>query len=300
MIIDATIFVYNTFFFPSPELSTTVRISEYFGWEIIPDSIFTNHIGNCGNVKYSTSKYGFRTFGDIDSKKNKIFIIGDSFTEAYTVMGGNTYYDYLMRNSDVEIFAYGCQGYSTLQEFMVLDAYYDIIKPNVIVIQFCRNDYFDNLYELDNNTIGEINYKRPYYIDGHIKYYNPDTKSNFNPLLISPFLKVLYTNTIYERKSAKHSVLKVKEILRLMKKRSGDTPILLFSVDHSEYYGYKMIDICESCGIRYIPYVSENVKKENKSGAKTDCMPHDPHWNHLGHRIAGKVILNYLLKNGYM
>ena len=65
--------------------------------------------------------------GKINTKKRKILIIGDSFTEGVNVNNDEVYYNYLDTNK-YEIFAYGCGGYGTLQEFMIIDEYFDEIK----------------------------------------------------------------------------------------------------------------------------------------------------------------------------
>ena len=72
-------------------------------------------------VKRSQKDYGFRMFGDLRSARPKVFVIGDSFTQASQVSDDDTYYAYLKDTLGVEVFAYGAGGYGTLQEYMILD-----------------------------------------------------------------------------------------------------------------------------------------------------------------------------------
>jgi hypothetical protein len=108
--------------------------STYIGWETKSYQSWKRYVEGYGEIVFSTSQYGFRVFGDINTKKKKILVVGDSYTEGTTVSDGYLYYDYIKRNhKNVEIFAYGAGGYSSLQEYMIVDKYFDIIKPDLII-----------------------------------------------------------------------------------------------------------------------------------------------------------------------
>jgi len=53
----------------------------------------------------------------------------------------DTYYAIIKRKLDAEVFAYGAGGFGTLQEYMILDRYVDMIHPSLILWQFCLNDF---------------------------------------------------------------------------------------------------------------------------------------------------------------
>jgi hypothetical protein len=57
------------------------------------------------------------------------------------VSDGDTYYAIIKRKLDAEVFAYGAGGFGTLQEYMILDRYVDMIHPSLILWQFCLNDF---------------------------------------------------------------------------------------------------------------------------------------------------------------
>lgn len=108
--------------------------SKYLGWETGANVSLKRKSRAYGEIKYSTKKWGFRVFGNINSAKTKIFAIGDSITMGFCVSDGNTYYDYLKKNNNnIDLFAYGGAGYGTLQEYMILDKYFDIIKPDMVL-----------------------------------------------------------------------------------------------------------------------------------------------------------------------
>ena len=80
--------------------------------------------GNEYQANFRTYTDGFRAFGNIDSNRVKIFIVGDSFTgDPYT--GNDDAYFSVMKktlkskfNKEIELFVIGASGYGTLQEFL--------------------------------------------------------------------------------------------------------------------------------------------------------------------------------------
>ena len=125
-------------------------------------------------VKRTQKEYGFRMFGDLRSTRPKVFVIGDSFTQAVQVSDDDTYYASLKDTLGVEVFAYGAGGYGTLQEYMILDQYVDMIKPTLILWQFCGNDFINNDPALETASLFNNNgLKRPYWVDGHVVYLLP-------------------------------------------------------------------------------------------------------------------------------
>lgn len=294
------------------------HFSEYIGWESSENCYKKTTVKEYGEIVYSTTKYGFRVFGDISTRKTKIFVIGDSHTQAVSVSDDNTYYNYLKENNDnIEIFAYGCGGYGSLQEYMILDKYFDIIQPDIILWQFCSNDIFNNDYELESASAINNNYMvRPYYKHGQIKYlypnkdfgwiYNITTQYSYLLRLLNIRLRILKakkTVSIEDELSKEHPLFKeaintTSEIMSHVKRRVGDTPIIAFNSELScpkakinEVYS----NICQKYGIYYIFNVPDALIKEKESGINVYVSPNDRHWNNVGHSIVGEILLNYLI-----
>lgn len=84
------------------------------------------------------------------------------------------YYEVIRRNLNAEIFVYGCGAHGTLQEFLALDKYFDRIKPNLVVLQVCDNDFINNSWQLEG-LAAYYNDRRiwPYLINGQIEYRYP-------------------------------------------------------------------------------------------------------------------------------
>ena len=57
-------------------------------------------------------------------------------------------YAYLEKEfSHINFFVYGGGGYGSLQEYMIWDDYIDEIDPDIVIWQFCINDYWNNSYD---------------------------------------------------------------------------------------------------------------------------------------------------------
>ncbi len=295
----------------------TSDFSEYLGWKTAENVHWKRKYKGYGEIEYSTTKYGFRVFGDAGTSKTKIFVLGDSFTECRTVSDGETYYDYIKENDDrIEIFAYGCGGYGSLQEYMILDKYFDTIKPDIILWQFYGNDLFDNDYELESSNIAYNNQMtRPYYRNGRIEWLYPVKSGK----LFSTLLKNLYLLRVINKRLhllrleknralqklltedyplIKKAVQTTSEIMGLVRKRVGKIPIVAFPVDKRHWVGNAFKHISDEHSINYICCIPDSIEKAKESGITV--IGSDGHWNNIGHSIAGKIILDYLNENNLL
>lgn len=296
------------------------NLSEYLGWETNANAFSKKKNKWYGEIKYSTTKLGFRVFGDINTDKTKIFIIGDSFTHGHCVSDGSMYYDYLKEYSNnIEIFAYGGGGYGSLQEYMILDNYYDMIKPDIVLWQFCSNDIINNVHELESASFRNNNHMvRPYYVkEGQIEWLYPkqDFGWIYNVIQSSYLLRKLSirlnilkaekVGSIEDELSENHPLFikaakTTSEIMYLVRKRVGNNPIVAFSVDYPKWLGNTYSDICNKYGICHIHSIPEAVKEAKESGLRVDGSPYDSHWNNVGHSIAGKIIFDYLIQRNLL
>ena len=293
----------------------SISDSEKLGWKTIENvKLISKPMGYDRKIEFLTEKYGFRKFGKINTKKRKILIIGDSFTEGVNVNNDEVYYNYLDTNK-YEIFAYGCGGYGTLQEFMIIDEYFDEINPDILLIQFCSNDIINNSYELERyNSKNNPHRIRPYLLNEDVKYLYPSMMNGALYRILDYFyifriLKLQYlrfykieineknTNLDYLKDYYEKSERITLKILERIKKRSNSIPLFLFTTDYNEYSKKSIDSIFKQSGYMYIPNVPEQLISAKNKGMKIDGMPYDAHWNHIGHKIAGKYISEFLLLN---
>ena len=223
------------------------------GWKSLPNINYKHTLPVYGEIASSSAKYGFRVFGDPDTSKVKIFVIGDSFTQGGgTVSDGNVYYDYLKeRNDNIEIFAYGCGGYGSLQEYMILNRYFDRIKPDIVLWQFSPNDIINNSFELEASAGANNNrMRRPYYKNGQVVWLYPHPSWIYRNILRHSYfirlagieLDVIMAPHLDKSPEGrltatdplvKESMKTTSAIMSLARKRAGNTPIVAFSVQEA-------------------------------------------------------------------
>ncbi len=266
-------------------------------------------------LRWSQEEHGFRMFGDIHSLKPKILVIGDSFTQAVHVSDGKPYYALLKSTLDVEVFAYGGGGYGTLQEYLVLDRYVDRIKPDLIVWQYCINDFINNDPGLETaSRFNNNGMRRPYWVDRKIVMVLPKNSWERTREFANRYSRFLYFILArLDRLRARFSPESVeKEIERLgfnhpgflrsiqvtddlmgrVRARAGNVPFVAFSCKNRPPYNEALQTISSHHGIVFLD-IGGAVQGAEAQGK--DVLAGDKgHWNEEGHRIAGEALTNYL------
>lgn len=113
------------------------------GWQYIPNSSLT----------YSTEGYGYHQLNElglnsklISELKNpdKIFVLGDSFTEALEVSSDKNYVSLLDESfKDIDFINVGRGGYSPLHQLVVIKRMVKLFKPSKIVFMISIGDLGD-------------------------------------------------------------------------------------------------------------------------------------------------------------
>ena len=217
----------------------------------------------------------------------------------------------------MELFAYGCGGYGSLQEYLILDKYIDQIKPDIILWQFSSNDLVNNHFKLESSAPNNNHMVRPYLgLDGKMFYAYPKMKYELEWLSkASKFIQsvsIRVSIVLAERNNygnhetdsrpdyPSETALITAQIMGMVKKRSGNTPVVAFNANDKSWDKDVFKNSCNSIGIYYISEISEAIEEQKKSGNVVDGTPYDPHWNDLGHAIAGKIIADHLISLGYI
>src|SRR5690606_22357914 len=88
--------------------------------------------------------------------KPRVLFLGDSFTWGWGVPNGVRYSDRLqLTYPQYQIINAGVNGYSTVQEALLLKKYSQRLMPDLVVLQIFRNDFLENLET-------QAAYKKPY------------------------------------------------------------------------------------------------------------------------------------------
>lgn len=300
--------------------------SSPYGWQVRENveskTTVEDSPGSFRTITVKYGKNGFKRWGDINTHKKKILIVGDSFTEMSWVSNGEEWYSYLEKEVEgAEWFVFGGGGYGSLQEFMVLDDFLSVIKPDVVLWQFCGNDYSNNLYELDRLMYPYNNHAvRPYLENGKVVYRLPLPLSVLRKYSFSADrILALYDRLrwaeatknldAYMKKRnqmeaeaspserARKTALQQKAfeatqaILRKVRERVGDKPIFMFNACGRLTDQEKLL--CDSNAIACIDHVAESVDSKEAEGHDVKIV-NNGHWNKLGNEIAGKKLAEFL------
>lgn len=304
----------------------SIVIDEELGWLPGPDldilTLKADASGEYYALRITSDENGFRIFGDIDSiDKKKVLFIGDSFTQAMEVSDSKLYYAHLQKDLNIEVFGLGTGGYGTLQSYLLLQKWIDVIQPDIVVYQFCANDFINNSYALESQTIFNNNgLKRPYLKDGEIVLKLPKNwpairhfANKYSRFLYYILSRIDIMKSQIGTDSVEYTILDegreypdymesietTEEILRRMRDEieSSGADFLTFSTDYTQPYYEDYIEIVSNLeGIHLIKGVSESIRETEDLGVTVRAADM-AHWNNEGHRIAAEVLKGYFVDN---
>lgn len=300
---------------------STFEWDDDLGWRTVGNLDLTYTVGD-GHGGFSeahleTDTLGFRMAGQAASRRPKILVLGDSFTFAREVSQDETYYARLATELDAELFVYACEGYGTLQEYMVLERYIDDIEPDLLVWQFCWNDFIGNAVELERQSAYNNNgMRRPYLsADGEVRYATPKAFGglrSFAQRRSRLIYSVLYRvdlllglsaseTTVEDRiessggemRAYSRSVATTKTLLAMARERAVQMPMLAFDVETRLPYSEDFARICAEVGIEVAGDVGGAVAAAAARGEVVKAQD-GAHWNAAGHRICAETLLPVL------
>jgi hypothetical protein len=267
------------------------------------------------------NKHGFRVFGDVRSTKKKVLFVGDSYTQAIHVPREKTYYGMLQQRLPIEVFAFGCSGYGTLQEYMIIEKYMQIIKPDAIVIQGCANDIVNNSYDLEKRSLYSNNHqRRPYLtVDNYIEYHNPSSiwetagkysafisflMHRIDKLMVSfysipakdPLLQRIKPGDKYYNIYKNGLIITEHLIKKIRSLAPPDVKIYFFCVFNAPPLSEDFNCILDSNDVVNVRLVSESLDAAKARGVPIYCEDHG-HWSEQGHAIVAIEIEKAIRKN---
>jgi hypothetical protein len=294
-----------------PPVSYVVR-DGLLGWRPKPNLSVSFLKDGYGKITYTSTRHGFRRYGNVATPKVRLLAIGDSTTQAYHVPAGRAYFDFLATNEPrLEVFAVGVGGYSTLQETLTLEAHVHEISPDVVLWQFSANDLINNDWLLESQSTEHNNHMtRPYLVDGRILLRHPDGRLGWlarssvlaRRLLIARqslwkrFGRPIEHELHPRHPSLRRSLATTREILERAFDASPGSVFLAFMGPLPGQYSWDAAAFAEICSIdrlRCVPGVSEAITAAKEEGLTIDGGV-DPHWNTLAHELAGRAILDFL------
>ena len=285
-----------------------------------------NADGKVKTVLYSSVTGGFRLYGDVKATRLKVLVIGDSFTQAINVSTEETYPALLAEAIDVEVFSYGALGFGTLQELMVLEQVIKVVDPDVVLLQFCTNDFINNSFKLESKSRLNTNRAmRPYLTSrGAVDYKNPAHSLTLTAIMAkSQLMELLATRlylpriesieTVIGRHPRNHDFQESIGVTRNLLARFSDLVgrkrklfVLLadggrtrFRTLPPEFQAYSrageraLLGILASLPITYIGGIPEAVAEADAGGLSVTAAD-GAHWSELGHRTVAAALAKRL------
>ena len=293
------------------------------GWLPVRNYLYKGELLDAGGVRYpvdiETDAEGYRAFGDLrNGERKKVLFLGDSFTHAMQVSNQKTYFGLLQEELGIEAFAFGVDGYGTLQEYLLLDSIIDDVEPVIVVLQFCPNDFINNHYDLElASAFNNNGLRRPYFEEGQIQYKTPTNFSAIREFAAS-YSEFLYfiLNTIDRLKTPpvnssenlieeqglsyplfKESVEVTDQLLEKIRARvPPGTPIYAFSTNHGAPYHEEFKRLSDKNGIEFVDGTSQALRAAESKGITTRAAD-KAHWNNQGHQIVAEVLKSYFEEN---
>ncbi|MEO8500125.1 MAG: SGNH/GDSL hydrolase family protein [Vicinamibacteria bacterium] len=264
---------------------------------------------------------GVRRFGDENTLRPRLMVLGDSFTAGRGIGRRPDYATLLGKSLGVEVFSYGGEGYSTAQELMVLRRFAPRIRPDVVLLQMSSNDFINNSEELEAASFLNNNLKvRPYLEDGRmvLRYPRLGAFVRARTVGFSAFSRQLfyaldraraylatkgYLHSVEEaiRGNPRHpaflrAVATTRELLRQFRDDTGPGRLLAFPSDgmgEDKVFLDSMRAIGSDLEIPFFDSLPQGISALDTPGDSV-FLPNDPHWSERGHRIAAALLTPWI------
>lgn len=261
------------------------------------------------SVNFNTNDHGIISFFNNSKKKyeKEILVIGDSFSNDPYVSIEKMWYSHLGKmiknkfNTNLKINVIGAGGYGSLQQYELIKIHKKNknINPEIIIFQFCSNDFENNLFELEKIN-GSLNQylRRPYLDENNKIYYD---NSILAKLMRIPFFgesrvlnKIIFLYSINKKKQPiddkllKKSFFITNKIIEKIIKMYPETQNYIFNCvpDNKTWMNLQVIKNFNV--IKEVDIYLEKAKKNNKKIYFKD----GGHYNELGHKIISQAIIS--------
>ena len=295
-------------------------IDDHLGWRPLPGFYRKGTRTDAAGAKYPVEMrvdaQGFRRYRS-DAPRGRLFVLGDSFTWAVDAGDADTYYAHLHRALGLDVDAFGCGGYGTLQAAMILEKHIDAIQPTAVLLQLCRNDFVNNRYDLEVRSIQNNNSMRRPYLgdDGEILHAFPCGFPRHAPALRnfanrhSKFLYFIFSridrrladdvDSIEDRFARgepdavalyeKSFEVTTRILKRIRADVPADVPVFAFAVDDTGPFDAIFPALCNEAGVIWLDGVAQAVERAEDAGVVVRAAD-GSHWNPRGHALAAQVL----------
>jgi hypothetical protein len=302
-------------------------IDSKLGWRPTPSLVregdSSDAIGQKYHFRMTQDAHGFRLWGDVNTTKPRVFVLGDSYTQADDIDDQQTFHAILaQRFPGAEFWAFGCSGYGTYQQMMILQEVQPQVRPDVLVLQLSSNDVVNNLAELEScMPFLTTPAPRPYLQDdGTVRFAMAQRHrglAGYSKAIASISDRIETLTTASEQwvpgqmrrytirfksddfdQILDKAVVKTADLLRQMKKVVGpNTRVIAFFDEDVEILTNALKQACLLADLPLVESVGKAISDEEGKRGNFCYRTRDFwHWNNQGHEVVATVLEPYLSK----
>jgi hypothetical protein len=265
---------------------------------------------------------GVRRFGDLNTRRTRVMVLGDSYTASRGVEDGEDYSTLLGRMPGVEIFSYGGEGYSTAQELMVFRRFGPRVQPSLVLLQTSTNDFINNSAELESTSLINNNLKvRPYLEAGRMVLRYPRFGGSLRARLVNDSAlgrRIFYAldqgrawfalrgwlDTVENEigpdlgghAGFRRSVETTETLLVMLRDEARPAPLMVFPADGIGPDAPFRLELAALCARQGIPFLESlpDVLDAADSPEDSVYLKDDPHWSARGHALAADELIRWV------
>jgi len=270
-------------------------------------------------INYTSSdKLGFRIYENKKKFNKTILILGDSFTVGPYASDNQMYFSEIKKifeknNLNYNWFVMGSAGWGTLQQYMYLKKKIDHIQPDILIHQFCDNDFLNNSMRIEEKTYLRSQYIfRPFLVNKKIEYKNNFVHKVYKFLYSNSFIfktvdnlithkqyvkKKSYFKKDYSKEEYEETVYITDFIIKKIKKLIGDETLyfIVNCYNKNNTINDSLNNISKNNNLYNLITPLIELKKADEK--KEDIFNFDGgHLNDFGNKIYGTAIGNEILK----
>lgn len=290
---------------------------KFYGWLVQEGYRYEGEMrdfkGNPYPLQITFGKNGFRKWGDPGAlHRKKVLFLGDSYTACAQTSDDKLFYKLLGDSLPIEVFAYGAAGFGSTQQYLVLEKYLDAVKPDLVVWQFCSNDFIDNYWELEKMAGYHVRMRRPYTLeDGSVAYRlaaeYPRNVKQYSYFLYFILKRIAEARGTFDKPPAEpaekwiaeqnldyepfaRSVRMTDAVIKKMKKLlPPQTSLLAFDADGFQPQYDQIKRLCFENGVPFADSLDAFIYRFEAAG---ECVRTDDgyHWNNRGNELAAAFL----------
>ena len=310
---------------------TIYRNDHLLGWNLRADAHATfvqrDLEGQEYVVDFRTDGDALRTYGNNPAATHRILVLGDSFTGEPSASNDKMWYASMARKlalasgtpaDDYYVWAGGAGGWGTYQELLLARTLSKKLRPTLMILQFCTNDYSNNHYAWESQGITRNQtFRRPYADSSNLdqpKYHEGLVGSAYRSILgeskvfnsLDALIQRIEFN-VYggygkpippetEMRFHEESVGLTRALLARLRQQFPDIPAAMISCD-GEQTGLsgRWVDLAKDTGFVPLAAPAAFLRQARAAGEKKFFGQDGTHFSEKGNLAFGSIVADSLV-----